>query len=152
MARPVQYRVALTESERENLIKNTKSGKWVPQEVKRAKILLKADTNGNFCWEEKKIAKHVGCSISTVKNIKLRFCKKERLKAVKDKPRSGRPKIVDGEIEAHIVATACSAPPEGRTRWTIQLISDKIAVLEEGHMCSKTTVGRTLKKINLSLG
>jgi transposase len=151
MGRTVEYEVALTDKEREYLKKHTSSGKWGVRPVKRALILLKADKSQGLPKEEEQIAREVGCSISTVRNIKLRFAKKERLEAVKDKKRSGRPKIIDGELEAHIIATACSSPPEGRVRWTLRLIADKVVVLS-GEQCSHTTVANTLKKMNLSLG
>jgi hypothetical protein len=73
------------------------------------------------------------------------------LKVIKEKDRSGRPRTIHGEIEAHIVATACSSPPEGRVRWTLHLIADKVVALTE-EPCSHMAVARTLKKMNLSLG
>jgi transposase len=152
MARIVEYPVILTEKERHYLRKNTSAGNWGVRAVKRAQIILKADTSENSAVEEEQIALEVGCSLSTVHNIKLRFAKGERLKALEDKPRSGRPKQIDGEVEAHIVATACSSPPEGRVRWTLQLIAEKIVALTEVESCSHSSVARTLKKMNLSLG
>jgi len=152
MGRTVEYPVILTEKERKHLRKNTSAGKWGVRAVKRAQIILKADTSEGRAVEEEQIASEVGCSLSTVHNIKLRFAKGERLKALKDKPRSGRPKLIDGEVEAHIVATACSSPPEGRVRWTLQLIADKVVALTEVESCSHSSVARTLKKTNLSLG
>lgn len=152
MGRTVEYEVALTDKEREYLKKHTSSGKWGVRPVKRALILLKADKNQSSPMEEEQIAREVGCSISTVRNIKLRFAKKERLKVIKDKIRSGRPGIIDGELEAHIIATACSTPPEGKVRWTLRMIADKVVALTEEGSCSHTTVANALKKMNLSLG
>jgi len=152
MGRTIEYEVVLTEKEREYLKKHTASGKWGVRPVKRAWILLKADKSQSMPMEEEQIAREVGCSISTVRNIKLRFAKKERLKVIEDKKRSGRPKIIDGELEAHIIATACSSPPEGRVRWTLRLIADKVVALTGEKMCSHTTVANALKKMNLNLG
>lgn len=152
MARLVEYSVCLTAKERAYLYKNTISGKWPPRTVRRALILLRADISTNNSMPEEEIAKEVRCSLSTVKNIKLRFAKGERLKAVEDRPRAGRPRIADGEIEAHIIATTCSAPPEGQMRWTLRLIAEKVVVLTSVESCSRSTVCRTLKKMNLSLG
>lgn len=151
MARLVEYQVGLSSEEREYLHENTRSGSWPPRFVRRALILLKADINMDPLPEEQ-IALIVNCSISTVRNIKLRFAKGERLNAVQDHRRSGRPRIIDGELEAHIIATTCSIPPEGRVRWTLQLIADKIVVLTGVENCSRATIHRTLKKMNLSLG
>src|SRR5271157_5014900 len=147
MGRITEYYVSLTAKERKFLLKNSSSGQWKPRSVKRALILIKADTNERPSSEEQ-IARDVNCSISTVRNIKLRFAKGERLKTIGEKPRSGRPKTIDGEVEAHIIATACSAPPEGRVRWTLQLIADRVVVLTAVKSCSRTSVARTLKKMN----
>jgi len=158
MARLLEYKVVLTEKERDYLKKHTSSGKWTVRTVKRAQILLKTDKAAGRAGDEEKtieeerIAREVGCSLSTVRNIKLRFAKGERLKVLGDKARSGRPKIIDGELEAHIVAIACSAPPEGRVRWTVRLIADKVVALTEVESCSRASVGRALKKMNLNLG
>lgn len=152
MARLVEYPVSLTSEERSYLYKHTTSGKWPPRAVRRALIVLKADTNNPTPISEEQIALEVGCSLSTVKNIKLRFAKGERLKVVEDHPRSGRPKTIHGEVEAHIIATTCSAPPEGRVRWTLQLVADRVIALTGIENCSVASVHRTLKKMNLSLG
>jgi transposase len=151
MARLVEYQVHLTAEERAHLHANTKSGDWPPRFVRRALILLKADVNSNPLSEEQ-IASDVECCISTVRNIKLRFAKGERLNVVQDNPRSGRPKVIDGKLEAHIVATTCSTPPDGRLRWTLELIADRIVALTGVESCSRATIQRTLKKMNLSLG
>jgi len=152
MARTVKYEVILTKKEQDYLRKNTFAGAWRVRIVKRALILLKANKSDNRALEDEQIAREVGCSLSTVINVKLRFSKGERLRVLEDKPRSGRPRTIDGELEAHIIATACSSPPEGRVRWTLQLIADKVVALTEEGSCSHTSVARTLKKMNLSLG
>jgi transposase len=151
MARTVEFEVSLSSKEREYLKKNSSSGKWGPRAVKRALILLKADTAKGASMHEEQIAKEVDCSISTVRNIKLKFAKGGGLQVIGDKHRSGRPRTIDGEVEAYIIAVACSNPPEGRTRWTLQLISDRVVALTEVESCSHMSVARTLKKTNLSL-
>lgn len=152
MARLVKYEVVLTDKEKKHLKKNTAAGKWNVRKVKRAHVLLKADKSENASLQEEQIAHEIGCSVSTVRNIKLRFAKGERLRVLEDKPRSGRPRLVDGELEAYIIATACSTPPEGRGRWTVRLIAERIITLAEVDTCSPATVGRALKKMNLNLG
>lgn len=151
MARTTEYYVNLSAEERDYLQKNSSTGTWRPRAVKRALILLKADTSLKLSMPEEQIAREVGCSISTVRNIKLQFAKGDRLKVIKEKDRSGRPKLIHGEVEAHIIATACSSPPEGRVRWTLHLIADKVVALTE-EPCSHMAVARTLKKMNLNLG
>jgi transposase len=151
MARKTEYHVNLSAEERAYLQKNSSAGSWRPRAVKRALILLRADINQKVPMPEEQIAQEVGCSISTVRNIKLQFAKGDRLKVIGEKGRSGRPKTIHGEVEAYIVATACSSPPEGRVRWTLHLIADKVVALTE-EPCSHMAVARTLKKMNLSLG
>ncbi len=151
MARKVEYPVILTADEKQYLKKHTSSGTHGARTIKRALILLKADSSEHYPIDDEKIAEEVGCSISTVHNIKLRFAKGERLKTIEEKVRMGRPRKIDGKVEAHIIATACSTPPEGRVRWTLQLIADSVVALTETP-CSYTTISRTLKKMNLSLG
>ena len=151
MARLTQYHVNLSSEERELLRKHSSGGTWRPRAVKKALILLKADISQGLSMSEEQIAQEVGCCLSTVKNTKLQFAKGDRLKIVEEKARSGRPKTIHGEIEAHIIATACSTPPEGRVRWTLHLIADKIVALTK-EPCSYRSVARTLKKMNLSLG
>lgn len=152
MARTTEYHVNLSAKEREHLQKNSSSGNWGPRAVKRALILLRADVSQDSSMPEEQIAREIGCSISTVRNIKLQFAKGERLKVIEDKPRSGRPKSIHGEVEAHIIAVTCSSPPEGRVRWTLQLVAEKVVVLAGVESCSRASVCRTLKKTNLSLG
>jgi transposase len=151
MARTTEYHVNLSDKERAYLQKNSSTGTWRPRVVKRALILLRADISQGVAMPEEQIAQEVNCCVSTVRNIKLQFAKGDRLKVIEDKGRSGRPKTIHGEVEAHIIATACSSPPEGRVRWTLHLIADKVVALTE-EPCSHMAVARTLKKMNLSLG
>jgi len=152
MGRTIEYSVSLSVKEREYLQKHTSAGTWRPRAVKRALILLRADVGQGTPMPEEQIAREVGCNISTVRNIKLQFAKGDRLKVIEDSPRSGRPKTIDGEVEAHIIAVTCSSPPEGRVRWTLQLVAEKVIVLSGMEGCSRASVCRTLKKTNLSLG
>ena len=155
MARPYKFIISLTMDERKQLERGCQSGNWKPRKVRRAKILLLADvanTPGEKPLKIKRIAEQVGCSSPTVANVKGRF-QNERLGALDEKSRSGRPKIADGEIEAQMIAIACSEAPEGRQRWTLRLIADKLVTLvDELDDISYTTVGKTLKKTNLNLG
>jgi transposase len=151
MGRRTKYHVNLNDKEREYLRKNSSGGAWRPRAVKKALILLKADISQGAPIPDEQIAREINSSISTVRNTKLRFAKGDRLTVLKEKERSGRPKTIHGEIEAHIIAIACSSPPEGRVRWTLHLIADKVVALTE-EPCSYRSVARTLKKMNLSLG
>ena len=155
MARPHELIISLTENERKQLERGCRAGSWKARKILRARILLMADIANhanNPPFHDAEIALRAGCSKSTVGNIRRRF-HDERLGALEEKPRSGRPKTVDGEIEAHMVAIACSEAPEGRSRWTLRLIADKLVTLvDELDDISYTTVGKTLKKTNSSPG
>ena len=154
MGRPHKNLIELTDDELVKLERGCRAGNWKARKVLRARILLLANVAGS---NEKpigdaEIAVQAGCSKSKVVNLRRRF-QSERLGALEDRPRSGRPKIVDGRIEAQIIAIACSEAPEGRERWTLQLIADKLVTLvDELNYISYTTVGNALKKTNLNRG
>ncbi len=150
MGKKQVHEVILTTQERELLIKNTKSGTWLPREVKRAQILLKADKTTE-AKEDLEIAEELHCSPYTVTKLRKKFFE-ERVMAVFDRPRSGRPKIIDGNVEAHVIAIVCSTPPEGRERWTMQLVADRVVQLTDLESCSEFAVRQILKKTNLSHG
>lgn len=155
MARQRSLHIKLTSEERILLEKGCKSGNWRARKIVRAKVLLFADIgegSTDFISDDAEIAKFAGCSKSSVGNIRREFQNK-RLGALEEKHRSGRPRIVDGEIEAHLIAVACSSAPEGRERWTVRLIADRLVELvDELDSISYSTVGKTLKKTNLNLG
>ncbi len=144
------HEVALTAEQRETLIQNSKSGDWSPREVRRALIFLKADKNGES-KKDLQIAEEMHCSQYTVTKLRERFAK-EGLEVIHDKPRTGRPKIIDGDIEAHIIAVACSEAPAGRERWTLRLIAGRVVTLTDVESCSYGTVRTILKKTKLNLG
>lgn len=145
-----KHKVLLTSEEREYLIKNTRCSKWSAREIKRAQILLRADKN-SIGKEDLEIAEELHCSSYAVTKLRERFVE-ERLGVIHDKARSGRPKIIDGDVEAHVIAIVCSEPPEGRERWTMQLIADRVIQLTNLENCSEFTVRQILKKTNLNLG
>jgi hypothetical protein len=93
----------------------------------------------------------------TVRNTRLKFSNqtadtpvRQRVKRADQINRS--PRTLDGEREARLVALACSAPPDGASRWTLQLLKDRLIALELVEVIGKETIRRTLKKMNLSLG
>jgi hypothetical protein len=147
-----KYQVHLSDEERGYLHRHTSSGNWEPRKVKRAFILLKADRGQGNSLEDDEIVEQLHCSPMLVTKVRQSFGKGKRLKALDEKHRTGRPKTIDGEIEAHIIAIACSSPPEGRIRWMLQLIADQVIALTELESFSHMSVARTLKKMNLSLG
>jgi transposase len=151
MGQKQKHEIRLGEEERELLIKSTKSGDWSPREVKRAQILLKADKNNPDAKKDWEIAKELHCNQWTVTNLRKRFAQ-EGIKVIHDRPRTGRPRIIDGDVEAHIIEVACSKAPAGRERWTLRLIAGKIVTLTDMESCSHVSVRNVLKKTNLNRG
>jgi len=148
-----KYYVTLSEEERERLNELVREGKTQGYRIKHAQILLKLDEippNKNWTIEMIGEAYHAGHS--SISNIAQRFVHEGLEAALGRREQVNRRRKVDGEVEAHIVAIACSEAPEGRERWTLQLIADELVRLEAVDSISDTTVMNVLKKTNLSLG
>jgi transposase len=153
MPRHQQNIVHLTDDERKLLNQQLTCGQWTPREVIRAKILLLADVNGPYALQDEEISKQLGCSISSVIYRRRRFASTQSIEdTIFDNPRSGRPTIVDGAVEAHITMIACSTPPNGYARWTLNLVRDRVVSLKVIDDISPSTVGRALKKKRSNLG
>jgi transposase len=150
-----KYTVQLSEEERENLQKTVKStSKKVSEERKtRAKVILCLDANSDRPLTPAEAAKKCKVHRETVYQIRKEFVTEgiDRIVLRKKRETPPVPAKVTGELEAHIVATACSAAPEGKSRWTLQMIADKMIL--EGHVdyISDVSIMNTLKKRNLSL-
>jgi transposase len=141
-----KYIVTLSESERAVLNEVVKKLKGGSQKVKRAQILLKADTNGPN-WTDRKIAEAYDCRIQTVEDVRQRLVERgfdETLNGAKIcKP---TPKLLDGKQEAQLIAMRLGQPPEGYANWTLRLLARKLVELELVETISYETVRRTLKK------
>jgi transposase len=149
-----QYIVTLTPEERRMLQEMLSRGKAAARKLTHARILLKADaTPEGPGWNDKAIADGVEVGRATVERVRKEFVE-EGLEAALERRRSRRLYLrkLDGEGEAHLVALACQKPPEGRSRWTLQLLADRMVQLEYVDEISYQTVRRTLKKTNSSLG
>lgn len=143
-----KYIVELTEAERRDLRELVDAGKAAAQKIKHANILLKADqAEGGPAWNDKRIAEAFGCHRTTVENVRKRLVF-EGIDAAINRRREGvgRPRKVDGDVEAKITMIACSEPPEGRSRWTLQLIADRLVELDVVDSCSSASVCRAMKK------
>lgn len=114
----------------------------------RARILLLA-TQGH---PDAAIATALLVSAATVQRIRQRFVQAGLARALYDQPRPGQPPRLTGEVEAHLTLLACSAPPAGRARWTLQLLADRLVTLGCIETISDEAVRVRLKKTNLSLG
>ena len=137
-----RYIVDLTEDERAELLALLNTGVAPARRLTRARILLLADEGGT---DRVIVAAH-HVHPATVERTRRRCVEGGPAAALVDKPRpGGRPKL-GGKGEAHLVALACSAPPEGRARWTMQLLADRLVELALVDAISDETVRRTLKK------
>lgn len=149
-----RYVVELTLDERNDLLAKISKGTLKAMANLKARILLKAD-KGEFGegWTDRDICRALEASPSTVARTREKFVM-EGLEAVfKRAPRvhhSVKP-VFDGEAEARLIAVACSKPPQGYARWTIRLLAEKVVELNIVDSVHFNTVGRTLKKTNLSL-
>jgi hypothetical protein len=123
-----RYRVALTGAERDELAALLARGKADVRKLKHAQVPLKADAaEGGPGGPDARIAEAVGVGMATVERLRQRFVE-EGLAAALSSCRGGRRvygKKLDGEQEAHLIALACSTPPEGRARWTLRLLADR---------------------------
>ncbi len=143
-----KYIVELTEAERHDLRELVDAGKAAAQKIKHANILLKADqAEGGPAWKDERIAEAFGCHRTTVENVRKRLVF-EGIDAAINRRREGvgRPRKVDGDVEAKITMIACSEPPEERSRWTLQMIADRLVELDVVDSCSPATVCRAMKK------
>jgi transposase len=143
------YRVTLTGDERAELEALTRGGPASALRLTRARILLKADQGGGGpAWSDAAIAGALDVAENTVANVRQRFVERGLNGALSRKPqdRPSKPRILDGRAEARLVALACSEPPAGRARWTLQLLADRLVELRVADTISADTVGRALKK------
>jgi transposase len=149
-----RYRVTLTEEERPELRAMVKAGKAAARKLLRARVLLLADqAEGGPAKSDPEIIDALGCGRATVERIRKQFVEEGLEETLQPKP-SMRvyERRLDGKAEAHLVAIACGAPPEGRSRWTLRLLGDRLVALGHVESVAHETVRRTLKKTKLILG
>ena len=149
-----KYIVTLTDAERQMLQAMLSRGKAAARKLVHARILLKADApSGGPGWSDGQIAEGLEVGRATVERVRREFVE-EGLDAALERRKSCRrySRALDGDAEAHLIALACQKPPEGRSRWTLRLLADRVVQLEYVDQVSYQTVRRTLKKTNLSLG
>lgn len=147
-----KYRIRLSEKQREKLEVLTKRGTISIRKYKRARVLLLADENSKQGQKkDAEIVELVDTSMSTVNRIRRRFVEEGLEAALNEKPRPGKPKTFIGKDHATLIALACTEPPEGRARWTMRLLADKMVELEFVDSISHKTVRNMLKKMNFSL-
>jgi len=142
-----KYIVRLSVKERGLLLEIVKKLKGTSQKVRRANILLKADTNRDN-WPDNKIAEALTCRVKTVGNIRRRFVTEGFDEVLNRKKRNTppTPKILDGKQEAELIALRLGPPPKGFANWSLRLLANKAVELEIAESISYETVRRTLKK------
>ena len=148
------YRVTLTANERRDLQALVSKGKAAARKLTRARILLLADqAEGGPAMRDPEIVNALGCGVATVARCRAQFVEEGLEETLNPKPtRRIYERRLDGKMEAHLVAMACGAPPEGRARWTLRLLADRLVGLGEIDSVSHETIRQTLKKMTLSLG
>jgi transposase len=146
--------IYLKDEERVELEQLIKSGINSARVIAHARVLLLLDRSQGKKRTIQAVAEAAMVSPGTVSNLKKRYFSGGIADALYDKPRPGAKPKVDGEVEAHLIALACSDPPEGYARWTLRLLADRLVQLEAVDLdyISHVTVGEVLKKTNLSLG
>jgi hypothetical protein len=144
---PKKYIVRLSESERETLTEVVKKLKGSSQKVRRAQILLKADADGP-AWTDAQIADAFGCRTKTVENIRQRLVTMGFELTLHGAPRTNppRPKRLDGEQEAQVIALRLGPPPKGFANWSLRLLAEKVVELQIVEAVSHETVRQALKK------
>jgi transposase len=141
----VRYRIELSQAERCELATMLSKGKRAARKLKRAQILLAADAGSS----DEEIARAVGVGGSTVYRTKRRFVEGNLERALSEDPRPGAERKLTGKEEALLVATACANPPEGRARWTLELLADAMVKLTQHESLSGETVRRRLAENGL---
>ena len=141
----IKYKVELTEAERSRLNEVSQRGKASVRTVKRALSLLKADQG----LRDREIADVLLVNPATVARARKRYVEEGLEAAINDRPWPGQERKLDGRQEAHLIAFACSAAPEGHTHWTLQLLADQVVELEfadehlPGARCARYSKKRT---------
>jgi|SRR5215475_11442637 transposase len=142
-----KYVVTLDAEEREHLEHLLHRGTHATRQVTRARILLKAAEG----WEDRAIAEALSVGRATVERTRQRFVE-AGLGALADRPRPGTLPKLDTKAEARLIAEACSTAPEGRQRWTLHLLADRVVALGLAASYSYESVRRVLKKQSSSRG
>ncbi len=149
-----KYHVTLTPEERCELQQMISAGKAAARKLMHARILLKADeAEGGPGWSDPEIAQALDVGLSTVWRVRQRLVEEGIAAALLPKP-SQRvyERKLDGAGEAHLIAVACSKPPQGHKQWTLRLLADRMVVLGHAARLSHETVRRVLKKTSSSPG
>jgi transposase len=143
-----RYRVTLTAQERAELGAMISKGKADARKLAHARILLQADEAGSGpARTDQQVAGGLDVSTRTVERVRQRFVEDGLEAALLPRPtKRVYARVLDGAQEAHLIALACSAPPEGKRRWTLRLLAERVVELGYADAVSHETVRRVLKK------
>jgi transposase len=142
-----KFVVRLSVVERAQLESLVAKGKAAARKLTRARILLKADCSDlGPAWSDQQICEALDLGIITVHRVRRSFVESGLDGVLVRRPVPRRPRMLDGEQEAHLIALACGSPPAGRCRWTLRLLADKLVELGHIESVSHETIRRTLKK------
>ncbi len=148
-----KYVIELSEQDRSELIDIVTKGSSSARKILRANILLASDKLSDKYMTIAEIAKIYHTTPTTVQTVRTSYCE-QGLEATLNRKKRETPPVpakVTGEVEAHIIALACSDPPEGYSKWTLRLLADKTVELGYISSISHVTGLIVLKKMNLSL-
>lgn len=151
---PAKYRVTLSPEEREALRALVSKGRGAARKLTHARILLQADAaSGSPAWTDAQIAEAFQIGDATIHRVRQTWVEEGLEVALNRRRPTGRQfRKLDGVQEAHLVALACSSPPEGRACWTLQLLADKMVELKIVDSIGRECVRTTLKKTTCSPG
>jgi hypothetical protein len=155
MPRPKEFTVRLKASDRAKLLKVVSSGRHPARMITRARVLLALDESQGSAPDRRVVAERVGTSESTVYLVAKAFTAQSgRVEDVIGRKKRAAPPVepkVTGDVEARLIALACSQPPQGRQRWTLRLLERQVALTEGMPPMDHSTIGRVLKRGRLSL-
>ena len=155
MPRPKVFTVELSDADRGELGRLVTSGTHPARMIMRARVLLELDQSQGPVDDRSVVADRVGVSENTVRQIAKRFVETggdiEATISRKQRQTPPVPPIVTGDVEARVIALACSAPPAGYSRWSLRLLEKQVALVAELPDLDHSTIGRVLKKRNFVL-
>lgn len=142
--------VALTPADREQLVRITTTGVHPASMIRRARVLLALDTSAGDVEPKEVIAARLGVSGETLRLVAKRFAETggdaHATIARKQRDLPPVPSPVTGQVEARLIALACSQPPAGHARWSLRLLEKHVALAEDIPDLDHSTIGRVLKK------
>ena len=144
--------IHLSDLQRQHLDNLIRAGTAPARAQSRARILLLSDRSQGECRTDQAIADALRCSRGTIGNVRRRFLDQGLEAALTEKPPPGQAPKITGDIEAQLTVLACSDPPQGKARWTVRLLADKLVELGWLESISHVAVHQRLKKTSSSPG